>query len=155
MSSHIGFNPFPIKEQVTSLYLIKNNTGKEICKNELAILSPVVFDFILYKDTVNNNILYFKIPELFDYKCCDYKFISVNMNIPELKQTYSIDLKGYYINENILNKLVFYYLLKMQHNIWYSGPYSLTIIDQNVKIIKLDETDEIILDINEYYLKKN
>ena len=72
-----------------------------------------------------------------------------------IKQTYSIDLKDYYINENILNPVVFYYLLKLQHNILYSGPYSLTIIDHDVKIINLDETDSIILDINEYHLKKN
>ena len=148
------FNPVP-KELATSLYLIKNNFSKEICKNELAILSPVVFDFILYNDTVNNHILYFTIPEVFEYKCCAYKFISLSMMLPDFNKTFFIDLKGYHIADNKLNKLVFYYLLKTQHNILYSGPYQLTIIDHNVKIINIDETNEIILDINDYYLKKN
>ena len=148
------FNFFP-KEPVTSLLLIKNNNSKEICKNELSILSPTVFDFIIYNDANNNHILYFYIPISFEYICCSYKFISVNINISESNTNYNIDLKGYYIVGNKFTKEVFYYLLNLQHNVVYNSSYTLTIIDSNVKIIQLDELDTIILDINEYHLKKN
>ena len=84
---------------------------------------------------------------------CSYKFISTSIYIPDLDFRNSVELKGYWVVGNKINCDIIYYLLKLQHNIdALQKKYTLTIIDQNVKIINIDETRLITLDLNNYII---
>ena len=136
------------------LECIKNNNSREIYKNELDIIAPIHFDFIQYTMPDNNISIYFTVPTIDTLSIqerCSYKFISTSIYIPDLDFRNSVELKGYYIVGNKINCDIIYYLLKLQHNIDASQKkYTLTIIDQNVKIITIEETQTITFDLNNY-----
>ena len=138
------------------LECIKNNNSREIYKNELDIIAPIHFDFIQYTMPDNNISIYFTVPTIDTLSIqerCSYKFISTSIYIPDLDFRNSVDLKGYYIVGNKINCDIIYYLLKLQHNIDASQKkYTLTIIDQDVKIMNIDETQIITLDVNNYII---
>jgi hypothetical protein len=138
------------------LECIKNNNSREIYKNELDIIAPIHFDFIQYTMPDNNISIYFTVPTIDTLSIqerCSYKFISTSIYIPDLDFRNSVDLKGYYIVGNKINCDIIYYLLKLQHNIDASHKkYTLTIIDQDVKIMNIDETQIITLDVNNYII---
>ena len=132
--------------------------------NKLILISiPIKTDninnleIIKYKDQLtfiqytNNKISVF-FPEQI---CCNYKFISLNIQVPEIDFHNNIDLKEYYIVGNKINNEVIYYILKMQHQCIANGlKYILTIIDQDVKIFNIDETQSIIFNLNDYSISK-
>ena len=142
------------------LECIKNNNSREICKNELVIIAPIQFDFIQYTThttSISNNIsIYFTVPTIDTLSIqerCSYKFISTSIYIPDLDFRNSVELKGYYIVGNKINCNIIYYLLKLQHNIDASQKkYILTIIDQDVKIMNIDDTQIITMDLNNYII---
>ena len=144
------------QQKQDKLECIKNNDCREICKNELVILAPIQFDFIQYTMPDNNISIYFTVPTIDTLSIqerCSYKFISTSIYIPDLDFRNSVDLKGYYIVGNKINCDIIYYLLKLQHNIDASHKkYTLTIIDQDVKIMNIDETQIITLDVNNYII---
>ena len=139
---------------IDKLVCIKNNDCREICKNELVIITPIQFDFIQYTRPDNNISIYFTVPTIDTLSIqerCSYKFISTSIYIPDLDFRNSVDLKGYYIVGNKINCDIIYYLLKLQHNINAIGKkYILTLIDQNVKIANIDETQIISFDLDNY-----
>lgn len=143
---------------IDKLVCIKNNDCREICKNELVIITPIQFDFIQYTTyTKSTNIsIYFTVPTIDTLSIqerCSYKFISTSIYIPDLDFRNSVDLKGYYIVGNKINCDIIYYLLKLQHNIDASQKkYTLTIIDQDVKIMNIDETHIITMELNNYII---
>lgn len=136
------------------LELIIDNNSQEIYKNELIIIAPIQFDFIQYTRPDNNISIFFTVPtidNLIIQEPCSYKFISTSIYIPDLDFRNSVELKGYYIVGNKINCDIIYYLLKLQHNIdALHKKYTLTIIDQDVKIMNIDETHLITLDLNNY-----
>ena len=138
------------------LECIKNNNSREIYKNELDIIAPIHFDFIQYTMPDNNISIYFTVPTIDTLSIqerCSYKFISTSIYIPDLDFRNSVDLKGYYIVGNKINCDIIYYLLKLQHNIDASQKkYTLTIIDQDVKIMNIDETHLITMELNNYII---
>ena len=138
------------------LECIKNNNSREIYKNELDIIAPIHFDFIQYTMPDNNISIYFTVPTIDTLSIqerCSYKFISTSIYIPDLDFRNSVELKGYYIVGNKINCDIIYYLLKLQHNIDASQKkYTLTIIDQDVKIMNIDETQIITMDVNNYII---
>ncbi len=146
--------------KIDKLECIKNNNSREICKNELVIIVPIQCDFIQYTThttSISNNIsIYFNVPTidtLSIQKPCSYKFISTSIYIPDLDFRNNIELKGYYIAGNKINCVIIYYLLKLQHNLDASQKkYTLTIIDQDVKIMNIHETHIINLDLNNYII---
>ena len=146
------------QQKQDKLECIKNNDCREICKNELVILAPIQFDFIQYTtpDPDNNISIYFIVPTIDTLSIqerCSYKFISTSIYIPDLDFRNSVDLKGYYIVGNKINCDIIYYLLKLQHNIDASQKkYTLTIIDQDVKIMNIDDTQIITLGVNNYII---
>jgi len=144
------------QQKIDKLECIKNNNSQEIYKNELVIIAPLQFDFIQYTSPDNNISIFFTVPtidNLIIQELCSYKFISTSIYIPDLDFRNSIDLKGYYIVGNKINCDIIYYLLKLQHNIDASQKkYTLTIIDQDVKIMNIDETHLITLDLNNYII---
>lgn len=142
------------QQKIDKLECIKNNNCREICKNELVIIAPIQFDFIQYTTPDNNISIYFTVPTidtLSIQELCSYKFISTSIYIPDLDFRNSIELKGYWIVGNKINCDILYYLLKLQHNIDASQKkYTLTIIDQDVRIMNIDETRIITMDLNNY-----
>ena len=138
------------------LECIKNNNSREIYKNELDIIAPIHFDFIQYTMPDNNISIYFTVPTIDTLSIqerCSYKFISTSIYIPDLDFRNSVELKGYYIVGNKINCNIIYYLLKLQHNIDASQKkYTLTIIDQDVKIMNIDDTQIITLGVNNYII---
>ena len=146
------------QQKQDKLECIKNNDCREICKNELVILAPIQFDFIQYTtpDPDNNISIYFIVPTIDTLSIqerCSYKFISTSIYIPDLDFRNSVELKGYYIVGNKINCNIIYYLLKLQHNIDASQKkYTLTIIDQDVKIMNIDDTQIITLGVNNYII---
>ena len=146
------------QQKQDKLECIKNNDCREICKNELVILAPLQFDFIQYTtpDPDNNISIYFIVPTIDTLSIqerCSYKFISTSIYIPDLDFRNSVELKGYYIVGNKINCNIIYYLLKLQHNIDASQKkYTLTIIDQDVKIMNIDDTQIITLGVNNYII---
>ena len=146
------------QQKQDKLECIKNNDCREICKNELVILAPIQFDFIQYTtpDPDNNISIYFIVPTIDTLSIqerCSYKFISTSIYIPDLDFRNSVELKGYYIVGNKINCNIIYYLLKLQHNIDASQKkYTLTIIDQDVKIMNIDDTQIITMDLNNYII---
>ena len=141
---------------IDKLELIIDNDCREICKNELVIITPIQFDFIQYTRPDNNISIYFTVPTIDTLSIqerCSYKFISTSIYIPDLDFRNSVDLKGYYIVGNKINCDIIYYLLKLQHNIDASQKkYTLTIIDQDVKIMNIDDTQIITLGVNNYII---
>ena len=145
-------------DKIDKLELIIDNNSQEIYKNELVTIAPIQFDFIQYTtpDPDNNISIYFTVPTidtLSIQKPCSYKFISTSIYIPDLDFRNSIDLKGYWVVGNKINYDIIYYLLKLQHNIDASQKkYILTIIDQDVKIMNIDDTQIITMDLNNYII---
>ena len=149
-----------VEVQLDKLELIIDNNSQEIYKNELVIIAPIQFDFIQYTThttSISNNIsIYFTVPTIDTLSIqerCSYKFISTSIYIPDLDFRNSVELKGYYIVGNKINCNIIYYLLKLQHNIDASQKkYTLTIIDQDVKIMNIDDTQIITLGVNNYII---
>ena len=108
-----------------------------------------------------NKVVLYKIPSndvVIDYVNCDYKFISMFIKINEEKYqlTLSNEYYNYYVSGNVLNELFFCYLLKTQHNIDIDKndiKYTLELIDHNINIVILHETDELILGKSEYNIR--
>ena len=142
---------YPIQQD--KLEIILNNNSRELCKNELVFIVPSQFTFIKYT-MMNSTSIYFEVPTiLINKEPCSYKFILINIYIPEIDFRNNIDFKGYYLVGNKINNNIICYLLQMQYNInAINKKYTLTIIDQNVKIINIDETRLITLDLNNYII---
>ena len=142
---------------IDKLVCIKNNDCREICKNELVIITPIQFDFIQYTTLDPDNIsIYFIVPTIDTLSIqepCSYKFISTSIYIPDLDFRNSVEFKGYWVFGNKINCDIIYYLLKLQHNIdALQKKYTLTIIDQDVKIMNIDETHLITMELNNYII---
>lgn len=150
------FSFFKYQQKKDKLELIIDNNSQEIYKNELVIIAPIQFNFIQYTTPDSNISIYFTVPtidNLIIQELCTYKFISISIYIPDLDFRNSVELKGYWVVGNKINCDIIYYLLKLQHNIdALQKKYTLTIIDQNVKIINIDETRLITLDLNNYII---
>ena len=108
-----------------------------------------------------NKVVLYKIPSndvIIDYEKCDYKFISMFIKINEEKYQLTLlnEYYNYYVSGNVLNELFFCYLLKTQHNIDIDKndiKYMLELIDHNINIVILHETDELILGKSEYNIR--
>ena len=142
--------------------VIKNNYTCEVFLKDLYILNCNYcnyIDYIIYTDQtspISNISFYFNIPNDFIYTKCNYKFISVNLNISGT--CYDIKLhsenENYFITNNRINKFTLSYILKNQFNkIIENEPYTLRFIDQNVNREEITEKDEIIFNLDNYIIK--
>jgi len=179
-------------DQFSKIRQIINNSNKKMNEIDIIKCNNVImsnnrrqfelenindFDFIIFSDyeSMNessnkiNKVLYYKNSKekfiKFNYKICDFTFISININVinninnNETIELYSLKLcndnENYYIVGNKINKLFVYYLLKKQYNVIfddknYEYEYKLILIDQNVNIKTFSEKEEIILIENDY-----
>jgi hypothetical protein len=123
----------------------------------------------IYSDKYFNKILlYNDIKHISDlrYKLSNVRFISMvlKFNSIEIKVDLKTDHYNYYIVKNKINKSFVYYLLLNEYKSYYDEyvnqtkieinyndfKYEIEIIDDNVNIITLTETQEIVFKKNKY-----
>jgi hypothetical protein len=131
------------------------STNQLDADQESKVLDKVCFnnvDEIVWK---NNNILY-------EYSL--HKFISIKLKIASnVAQEHDIKLQtneyNFYIINNRLNarfiKYYCRYVLNLSELLEDNMIYTLSIVDGDVNIFEIDETDELILEKNKYRINKN
>jgi hypothetical protein len=147
-------------------YILNSNTSSREQMIELKQnVEPLEYDLIIYSDKDDeddkiNKVCYREFPESFSYEKSNIKFLSLTLIYN--KKIIEIDLlnevSNYYIVNNIINKqFIIYYLLNIKKFCFESlleFNYKLELIDHNVNIINLDETDEIVIEQKNYIIKK-
>lgn len=145
--------------QTKEIEMIKNNNVIFSTNKELMCF-PLLCDFFIYSNklafdsTHTNKIIYFNIPDSYEYTLCDFKFMNITVYLDNEKN-YTIYLhtsqENFYVVNNIINKKVIFYLLKQTYNLdGEDMSYKLSIIDNNTNIISITEKDIIILKDNTY-----
>jgi hypothetical protein len=150
-------------------YIFKSNTT---CKEKIIelkkIIEPLDYDFIIYSEKDYemdkiNKVFYSHFPQLFDYTISNIKFLSFFLyyNNTSIEIELFNQIYNYYIINNIINKqFIIYYLLNIKKmkdfsfNCFSEFKYKLQLIDHNVNILHLDETDEIIIEKKNYIIRK-
>ena len=169
---------YPMIAFVIENYKLRNKNNIEIIKDNQVVLStkrdiflthPLleleVADFCIYSDYKTpeklNKIIYFWSPSNYEYVPCKYSFISVNIvvqNDSSKDVTYKLQLNNFYIAGNKINSLVVCYLLHVQHGLSYNSDntkYILNIIDHDVNMVSLCDSDELVLQEDTYTINKN
>jgi hypothetical protein len=151
--------------------IVKN--GNELVSynsKELLLLTSKKMDFFIYSDYSEcnemsdeeriNQVIYYEMPKSFDYICCNYRFISISIELEENKN-YSIklftDKENYFVSGNIITKYIIYYLLKRQNDIdenikIENFTYKMELFDNNANIVKLTEEEQIVLLVDNYFI---
>ena len=141
--------------------MLKSNDSSDIANCLLEIKD--IFDLIIVSDKKDeseqiNKIHYTEFPQILDdYKHSTIKFFSIEL---EYKDTiHSIELTNenynHYIVNNVLNKEFFKYYLTNVLNIEIDKntfDYKLSIIDHNVNVVELTQTDSLVIKENDYEL---
>jgi hypothetical protein len=129
---------------------------------------PKDYDFFILNDNINgknNRVLYYKIPINLFYKeqPISQKFLSFNLeyNGETTEVQLSNDKYNFAIVGNFINReLVMYFLKNILHtpipdNLHSSNlVYNIHIIDSNVNVINLDQTDELKITEDGYTISK-
>jgi len=129
--------------------------------NNISEINHYFIDFIIYSDTVvkyqqTNNVIYFKIPDNYNYRKCNFRFISLIIVFSDTEQ-YSINLnsesENYYVENNRFNRSVFLYLISKKYNVFKDEDtvrYTIELIDHEINYVKLKDNCEIILNLDDY-----
>jgi hypothetical protein len=140
----------------TNIWIITKGNFKQISNDYN--YSGIMFLDKNFETNCVNKIYYTSYPDSFIYMISTVCFMSVQLEHDN--KTHLIVLKNnsynYYIVGNCLNQLFFKYYLKKVLNVQFNEDnfnYKLTIIDDNVNIITIDETQYIIFNQNDYNIK--
>jgi len=144
--------------EITNSIIISNQDNKTIVEK-----SPLQYDYLIYYNFENiiTNLLYHSIPENFEYEFTNYKFIQIEVILSD--KCFYIDLSNkhynFYMVNNWIDDLFILHLLKLYYKMdHYSNEYllnyRLSIIDQDVNIVDVDNTDIIHFDLDKYVIKK-
>jgi len=172
-------NDNPNMVYIKNLLISKNKKGEiEIFKYNERMISTCIYnlryhlvisyDFIIFTDYHSdgykvNKVIYYDYPINYDYKTCNFSFISfvVKINKNGKEKCYPIKLlndeENYYVVGNKINRLIISYLLKDKYNVHINenkDGYFIDIIDQNVDLKLLTENDEIIFNEDSYEVIK-
>lgn len=159
------------KPSYDSIICIKNNLVKKISLLSLFfenLPDDNDYDMFIFKhenefDNRIDNVLFYSAPnpELLQYRHCNYTFIQVILKISfnDAQLEYKINLRddtnNFYIVNNTLNSVFLGYFLKLKFGVDYdmlSVPYTLTIMDHEVKQITLTENQELKFLENHYII---
>lgn len=147
-------------------YLNYVKDGKIInsCFTHLVYNKDITYDFIIYSKN-NCDILYLKNPSDLTYELVNYKFVQIEINFENNKNT-TLEIKllnekyNYYIVNNFIDsKFILYFLRNhytkevSQYTDEYLLNYTLNIIDHNINIIPLSNKSRIIFNKNEYIIE--
>lgn len=144
--------------EITNSIIINNNDKKDILEK-----SPSQYDFLIYYNFENNtcNSMYHSIPDKFKYEYTNYKFIQIEVILSD--KCFFIELSNnhynFYMENNWVDDLFILHLLKLYYKMdYYTNEYllnyRLSIIDQDVNILEVDNTDIIYFELNKYVIKK-
>jgi hypothetical protein len=150
-------------------YIFKSNiSSKEKILELKKNIEPLEYDLIIYSEKDDeqdkiNKICYKQFPDSFSYEKSNIKFLSLILfyNDISIEIELANEVNNFYIVNNVINKNFFIYYLSNIKKVkdFYIGylfefNYKLELIDHNVNIINLDETDEIIIEQKNYIIKK-
>ena len=149
--------------------VLNNQVVKHLNKESVCSKLPFENTFIIYSESepmtsrTNKMIIHNfseSTPEnVFEYKLCNYMFIStiVYLELKSLVVNYDLKLfcsgDNYFVVNNKIDKYVICYLLKQQKNVNIrpeNCKYNLNIIDQNANMIELSEKDVLYLHKDNY-----
>jgi len=144
---------------------IVNHLNKETVYSKL----PFENTFIIYSDSEpmtsrTNKMIIRNFSEntpkdVFNYKLCNYMFISTILYLEVKSLIVNYDLRlfcdgnNYFVANNKIDKYVICYMLNQQKNVTFSPEtckYKLSIIDQNANMIELSEKDVLYLHEDNY-----
>jgi hypothetical protein len=133
------------------------------------------YDFVVYSDISKienvlknpiNKIIYCKNETqnfenaILEYEKCDFNFASVSVFVYKHNKNYELYLfsneENFFIVKNKLNKKTICYLLMKQHEQIFDEltiKYTLNIINENMDIVMLNETEELVFYKNSYEIK--
>ena len=152
-----------VLNHIKSVWIWKDNYVVSIKNgdvyNEYSLFAPDLFDFYIYSKQNEKYIVFDEKDLQLNGKRerCTFKFISFHVFLKE--KIYPIVLQTeeftFYVEKNVINKQVLLYLLKSQHNLSYKLllNYQIQIIDHNIHILSLNDTDEIIFHKDTYEIK--
>jgi len=149
------------------LYYIKDGKIIDYCFTHLIGEKKEInnddYDFLLYNHGIN-GILNKSIPSCLDYKHTNCKFIQIMI---EFNDKYSFEIHllnseyNYYIVNNFIDSSFILYFLRTHYTSKVSKyenefllNYTLNIIDSNINLLTIDNTDIITFDLYKYYLNK-
>ena len=138
-------------------YNLLNIIGEPINKDN--------YDFIIITErnidyNQNDKIHYTELPQLLeDYKYSNIRFFALDLTYKN--ETHSIDLKNenfnHYIVNNVLNKEFFNYYLTNVLDVEIDKnnfDYKVALVDHNVNMVELTPNDYLIINENDYEIKK-
>jgi hypothetical protein len=118
------------------------------------------FDFIiysdnqLYNDIPVNKIIYYSIPQDFNYIKTNFKFIVIQLLHQNITNNIvlSNNKYNYYIINNLINdKFLLYFLNNVEnYNITKLTDYNLQIMDHNINQFSLSPTDNLLFNKDDY-----
>jgi hypothetical protein len=172
--NNIDLDKYPALQYLSNIYNGEHNNedvdvvldGKCVYKTTSYLIRdnpPTYYDFMIYSVEIPTSkrfdkIIYYNIPTSFLYVSCTYSFISISIafKFPTEDKIYKLELSNqkfnFYIVNNRINRIFIYYLLFNQYGILYDMPYTLDIIDHDVKCFVISEKDEIIFEEKEYHI---
>jgi hypothetical protein len=161
------FNDFVYDNKDEFLHYIKDGKIIDSCFTHLIGKKKEInndeYDFLLYNHGIN-GILNKSIPSCIDYQYTNCKFIQIMI---EFHDTYSFEIHllnseyNYYIVNNFIDSSFILYFLRTHYTSKVSKyenefllNYTLNIIDSNINLLTIDNTDIITFDLYKYYLTK-
>lgn len=148
---------------VPSIELYKD--GVFLCKQDVheTLATSYDYNYVIYSqpsDNIVNKVIYTSIPSELSYHVSNIKFVSLNV---EYNNTvYEIELgkpefNYYVVNNKIDSMFIMYYLkqvLKKEvNNSFEDFTYKLTLMDNNINIIQLDETSVVVITKDNYIIE--
>ena len=149
--------------------VLNNQVINHLNKESVCSKLPFENTFIIYSESEpmtsrTNKIIIHNFSEsspknVFEYKLCNYMFISTIVYLEVKSLIINYDLKlfcsgdNYFVADNKIDKYVISYLLKQQNNVNCNPEkckYKLNIIDQNANMIELSEKDVLYLHKDNY-----
>lgn len=149
--------------------IFNNKSVSYVNKENIYSNLPLENTFIVYSDSEpmssrTNKMIIHNFSEntpkdVFNYKLCNYMFISTILYLETKSLIINYDLglfcdgNNYFVVNNKIDKYVICYLLKEQKNVNFSPEnckYKLNIIDQNANMTELSEKDVLYLHEDNY-----
>lgn len=159
--SDIEFYDYGICIQKSIFDVKKIKETPEEVINDILLLEPCDYDVILFSDKTTypiNKPIYKTLPIAFDYEPSNIKFMSFSLNYNDkiFDIILSNDKYNYYIVNNTIDAFFLRYYLEtvLYEAIEDEFDYQITILDDNMDLIYLDETDRIIIHKDNYSIEK-
>jgi hypothetical protein len=149
--------------------IFNNKSVSYVNKENIYSNLPLENTFIVYSDSEpmssrTNKMIIHNFSEntpkdVFNYKLCNYMFISTILYLEVKSLIVNYDLRlfcdgnNYFVANNKIDKYVICYMLNQQKNVTFSPEtckYKLSIIDQNANMIDLSEKDVLYLNEDNY-----